>query len=89
MNIETAIELFRQMIWTSFVLIGPLLGTAMVVGLVVSLIQTVTSIQEQTLVFVPKLVAAGITLLIVSQWMLRSMLEFSTQMLQRIAEMSP
>ncbi len=89
MNLETAIELFRQMIWTSFILIGPLLGTAMFVGLVVSLIQTVTSIQEQTLVFVPKLIAAGLTLIIISQWMVRSILEFSTQLLQRIAEMGP
>lgn len=87
MTIETAIEVLQQMVWTSFMLISPVLGTAMTVGLLISLVQTVTSIQEQTLVFVPKLLAVGAMLLVAAQWMLRGMIEFTTEMIQRIAGM--
>lgn len=87
MTIETAIEVLQQMVWTSFLLVSPILGTAIVVGLAVSLIQTVTSIQEQTLVFVPKLLAVGMMLLVAAHWMLRGMVEFTVQMIQRISSM--
>ncbi|MBN1403408.1 MAG: flagellar biosynthesis protein FliQ [Opitutales bacterium] len=87
MTIETAIDILRQTVTTAFMLVAPALVTAVVVGLFVSLIQTVTSIQEQTLAFVPKLIAVGAVLVIVSHWMLRTLMEFTTQMIQRISEM--
>ena len=87
MTIQEAIGLLQNLVWTSFILVSPLLATAMAVGLVISLIQTVTSIQEQTLVFVPKLIASGIVLVVISQWMLRGIMDFSIAMFQRIADM--
>lgn len=87
MTIEAAIEILRQTVWTSFMLISPILATAIVIGLIVSLIQTVTSIQEQTLVFVPKLVGVGVVLVVASHWMLRGMVEFTIQTISRIADM--
>ena len=52
---------------------GPILMTALIIGVVISLIQTVTQIQEMTLTFVPKLVGSGLVLLIGGKWMLREM----------------
>ena len=54
-----AIELFRQAIYNALMLVSPILITTIVVGLTVSLVQAVTSIQEQTLSFAPKLFAVG------------------------------
>ncbi len=87
MTIEAAIEVLRSVIWTSFMLISPILAAAIVIGLVVSLIQTVTSIQEQTLVFVPKLVGVGLVIVVAAHWLLRGMVEFTIQMLSRISGM--
>ena len=56
MNIEMAVDIFRTLIVTSLILISPILGAAIGIGLLVSLLQTVTSIQDQTLTFAPKLV---------------------------------
>ena len=60
MTVELAVEIYRNMISTAALIAAPVLLTAMGVGLVVSLIQTLTSLQEQTLTFVPK--AAAIAL---------------------------
>jgi len=85
MTIETAIDILRQTVWTAFVMVSPILGAAVAIGLFVSLIQTVTSIQEQTLAFVPKLIGVGLVIVIVANWMLRGMIEFTVQMFQRMA----
>jgi flagellar biosynthesis protein FliQ len=87
MNIELAIEIFQNLIFTSFMLISPILGTAIVIGVLVSLLQTVTSIQEQSLVFVPKLLGVGLVLVFISNWMMRGIMDYSIQIIQRMAEM--
>lgn len=87
MTIEAAIEVLRSTIWTAFMLISPILAAAIVIGLVVSLIQTVTSIQEQTLVFVPKLIGVGLIIVVAAHWLLRGIVEFTIQMISRIADM--
>ncbi len=87
MSIEAAIDILRQTVWTSFLMVSPILIAAVVIGLIVSLIQTVTSIQEQTLAFVPKLIGVGVVVVIVSNWMLKTLMEFTVQMFSRIADM--
>jgi flagellar biosynthetic protein FliQ len=89
MTVESAIEMLRQLIMTSLMLISPILGAAIIIGLTISVIQTVTSIQEQTLVFVPKLVGCGLVIIAVSHWMLHSLIEFTVIQFQRIAQMGP
>lgn len=86
MTIETAVDILRQTVLTSFALVSPILAAAIAIGLVVSLIQTVTSIQEQTLAFVPKLVGVGLVTVAVSGWMLKTLVEFTIQMFQRMAD---
>lgn len=89
MTIELAVDFFRQLILTSLLLVAPTLLTTIGVGLVVSLIQSVTSIQEQTLTFVPKLLAVAAVLLVTSHWMVRTLMEFCTTFIQRIPDMAP
>jgi flagellar biosynthetic protein FliQ len=87
MTIETAVDIMRQTVWTSFIIMAPILITAVVVGLAISLIQTVTSIQEQTLAFVPKLVCVGLVTVAISGWILKTLVEFTLQMFARMAQL--
>jgi flagellar biosynthetic protein FliQ len=88
MNPETAIEILRSLITISLLLISPIVGAAVIVGLVVSLLQAVTSIQEQTLSFVPKLLAIGLVTIFCAPWMIRQLVQFTTAFLARLPEMA-
>ncbi len=76
MNIDLMIETLRQMLWVSMLLSLPVLGSALVVGVVVGLLQAVTSIQEQTLSFIPKLLAMVLVLVVLGSWMTRILVEY-------------
>lgn len=85
MNPEMAVDIFKTVVMFSLFIVAPFLAITLVVGLVTSLIQSVTSIQEQTLTFAPKIIAtAGMTLLL-APWLLRTLSEFTTDMISRIA----
>lgn len=86
MNLETAIELFRQSIYQALLLVSPILGTTIAVGLAISLVQAVTSIQEQTLSFAPKLFAVGAVLVASSTWLMKSLMEFTVTVFTKIAD---
>jgi flagellar biosynthetic protein FliQ len=88
MNPELAIELIKTMVYNAVMLAAPLLLTGMVIGLLISLFQTVTSIQEQTLTFVPKALAVLAALIIALPWMLRKVMEFSVQLIERMPDMA-
>ena len=76
MDAGTVINIARQTIWVIVETAVPLLLVSMVVGLVISLFQTLTSIQEQTLTFVPKLIAILLTIMIIGSWMLNQITGF-------------
>lgn len=86
MNLETAIELFRQSVMSALLLVSPILITTIVVGLVISVIQSVTSIQEQTLSFAPKLFAVGGVLIVGSAWLMKTLMQFTLSVYGRIPE---
>ena len=87
MNPEFAIELLKEMIYQALAIAAPILLTAMVIGLCISLFQAVTTINEQTLTFVPKALAViGIVLLLLP-WIVRSLVEFATAVIQKMPEM--
>ena len=77
MNPEFSVELIKNMMFQAVTLASPILMTVMVIGLSVSLFQAVTSIQEQTLTFVPKVIGVVALLVILLPWMLRTMIEFT------------
>jgi flagellar biosynthetic protein FliQ len=66
---------------------APLLITALVVGFVISVFQSMTQIQEPTLSFVPKLVAMGLALLFTGNWMLRELITFTTSLYSQIPDL--
>jgi flagellar biosynthesis protein FliQ len=88
MNAEFAIELLKNLMFQALALSAPVLVTAMVVGLAVSLFQAVTSIHEQTLAFVPKVLAMVGVLLLLMPWMVRTLLEFTTAVIEKIPQMT-
>jgi len=87
MNPEFAIELLKNMMFQALALAAPFLITAMVVGLAVSLFQAVTTIHEQTLAFVPKALAVVAVLLLLLPWIVRSLVEFATAVIEKIPQM--
>lgn len=87
MNPEFAVEMVKAMIFQALTLAAPILVTALVIGLGVSLFQAVTSIHEQTLSFVPKVLGIVVILVITLPWMVRSALEFTTMMIERMPQM--
>jgi flagellar biosynthetic protein FliQ len=88
MNPEFAIELLKTMMFNAVTLAAPILVTAMVVGLAISLFQAVTTIHEQTLTFVPKALGIVALLVVLLPWMLRTAVEFATAVIQKIPEMA-
>jgi flagellar biosynthetic protein FliQ len=84
MNPDLAIDLFKSTVMFSLYIVAPFLGVTLVVGLIASLIQSVTSMQEQTLTFVPKLIALAGLMLVLTPWLLRALSEFTINTLTRM-----
>ncbi len=82
MTIDTVSDLTRNTLYVIVITAAPLLLTSLVVGLTVSIFQTVTSIQEQTLTFVPKVIAIFIGLMVMGHWMMNNMVTFTESLWQ-------
>ncbi len=80
------VHIFRQMAAAGVKVAGPLLGVMLVVGVVVSLVQTITQIQEQAVVYVVKFAAVGIILVVMGPWMLQVLTAFIREMFALITE---
>lgn len=80
MTIDSVIEMTNNALYLIIEVSLPVLLVSLIVGLVISIFQTVTSIQEQTLTFVPKIVCVFLTLMLVGGWMMNSMVEFTTNL---------
>lgn len=87
MNPELAIDLFKSTVVFALYTVAPFLLMTLVIGLLTSLIQSVTSLQEQTLTFVPKLLGLSALILILTPWLLRSLSEFAITILTRMGAM--
>ena len=87
MHSDMAIAMMADLLWTGLVICLPLLGLVMAVGLAISLLQVITQVQEMSLTFVPKLVVAGIALIVFGPWMLRKLTQFSTRLWTAIPSM--
>ncbi|MBK5251284.1 MAG: flagellar biosynthesis protein FliQ [Peptostreptococcaceae bacterium] len=80
-------DIMRDALTTVLLTAGPVLMAALLVGLIVSIFQATTQIQEQTLTFVPKIVAVFFTIMITGPYMLSKLTDFTTQMFTNIATM--
>jgi flagellar biosynthetic protein FliQ len=81
MTQEFVIDMAQKVIETTLLLSAPILILSLVVGLMVSLLQAVTQINEATLTFLPKILVVAIALVVFMPWMLSTMITFTTQML--------
>lgn len=81
------VDLARNMIMTALLIASPMLVVALAVGLVVSVIQAVTQIQEQTLSFVPKLVAVAATFIIALPWIIQIMVKYTSELFRSLPSM--
>ena len=87
MSHQLVIDLSRQAIMTALMIAAPMLLIALGVGLVVSIIQSVTQIQEQTLAFVPKLVLVGGAFIVGMPWLLQILIRYTTELFRGIPAM--
>ena len=87
MSVDMAVEVFRLMLTTALILVAPMLLTAMFVGVIISLLQAVTSIQEQTLAFVPKLLAVSLVMMFAAYTLIEQIMFFAEDMFRRIGTM--
>jgi flagellar biosynthetic protein FliQ len=78
---DVFMEALRKMLYLSTILSLPVLGTALVVGLVIGLLQAITSIQEQTLSFVPKLLAIVAAFVVFGPWMMRLLVQYTGEII--------
>jgi flagellar biosynthetic protein FliQ len=85
---ELAVDILRNLLQTGLILSIPILGTATVVGLVVSFIQAITSLQEQTLTFVPKLICVSLAIVLSANFILKTLTEFCISMISMIPSMA-
>ncbi len=86
MDESAVVDIARDMLWLIIKVSAPLLLVSLIVGLIVSVFQTVTSIQEQTLTFVPKLLAIFITLMLTGAWIMNNITEFTVQLCNSFSE---
>lgn len=87
MHADLALHMIRDLFWTGLLVCAPVLGFTMLVGLIISVLQVVTQVQEMSLTFVPKLITAGICLSLFGPWMLREIIQFATRLWQGIPAM--
>jgi flagellar biosynthesis protein FliQ len=87
MNPEFAVEMLKTMIFQAIALAAPILLLGMLIGLGISLFQAVTAINEQTLAFVPKALGICALLIILLPWMLRTLMGYTTAVIEKIPQM--
>ncbi|KUO61097.1 MAG: flagellar biosynthesis protein FliQ [Melioribacteraceae bacterium] len=80
MTEELIVEILKDAFYTSFIILLPLLGVALVVGIFISIFQAATSIQEMTLTFVPKLIATILVFILLLPWIIDKMVGLTTRM---------
>ncbi len=87
MNDTTVIEIVVRMFLITGELVAPMLLTALAIGLAVSLIQSITSIQEATLTFVPKMAGVALAIVLAGHWMLSTLVGFTNQLFQLVPQL--
>ncbi len=84
MSADLAAQLISHMLWTAVLVAAPVLGIALVVGVLVSILQVVTQVQEMSLTFVPKLGAVVLVLVVLGPWMIKRIAAFASGLITSI-----
>ena len=86
MTADVVIDIAREVVWVIVKTSAPMLIVSLVVGLIISIFQTITSFQEQTLTFVPKFIAIMAVMVLAGGWILNSMSDLFVQLVQSIPQ---
>lgn len=84
MTEELIIELLTEVFYTTFIILLPILGVSLVIGILISVFQAATSIQEMTLTFVPKILFTGIAIIFLIPWILEKLIGITNKILGMI-----
>lgn len=84
MRPDLALQLLADLLWNGLLICAPLLAVTLAVGLLVSVIQVVTQVQEASLTFIPKVIAAVVVLVVCGPWMLKRLVGFATSLIANI-----
>ncbi len=84
MQADLALHLLSDLLWNALLISMPLLAVTLLVGLLVSVVQVVTQVQEASLTFIPKIVAAVVVLVVCGPWMLKRLVAFSANLIAGI-----
>lgn len=87
MSQSLVVDIMRDALLTVLLTAGPIIGVALAVGLIVSILQATTQVQEQTLTFVPKIVAVFLSIILFGPYMLNQVTGFTERMFENIASM--
>ncbi len=87
MTEEIVLSIGKDAIWTTLLLAGPLLLSALVVGLVVSVLQAITQINESTLSFIPKMAVVAVLLVVLAPWMTQIITSYTTELFTSLPDM--
>ena len=85
MDTSQVVQIGRDMLLTALVLSLPTIAASLIVGLCISILQTITSVQEQTLSFAPRIIAVGAVLIVSLPWTIRVVSSFTLRMLEMVA----
>ena len=86
MTTDMVLSIFQEVLSLVFLLAGPLLIISIIIGLIISILQAATQVHEQTLTFVPKLVAIGVLLFILGPWMINLLNDFIYRLFDIMAD---
>jgi len=81
---EGALGMMNEMLWNSMLVAAPVLAVALAVGLLISILQVATQLQEMTLSYVPKLLASALVLILLGPWMIHRITQFAIQTIATI-----
>ncbi len=81
---DLALQLLSDVLWNALLISAPLLAVTLVVGLLVSVLQVVTQVQEMSLTYIPKIIAAVVVLIVFGPWMLKRLVAFSINLISNI-----
>jgi flagellar biosynthetic protein FliQ len=87
MNHDRAIGLMNDLLWNALLIAGPLLMAALLTGLLISVFQVATQLQEMTLSYVPKLLVSGVVLVLLGPWMIHRVTQFAISLISIIPEL--
>ncbi len=88
MSESLVIGIVKEGVVTAIKVAAPMLGVAMVIGLIISILQATTQIQEQTLTFVPKILGAALVGILLGNWMLHNMMSFTERVFELIIKVA-